>query len=479
MGGPDTPLDHARWSHERSYWLREALANDPGAPCPPLSGETEADVLIVGGGYTGMWTAHFLKEREPALDVVVLEQDICGGGPSGRNGGFVNDLAEEVETLLEVSGAGGARAVCEASGHSVRELGSWCEKHGVNAWYEPRPHLGVATSAAQDGDWRSWVDAMERLGLASGRVRELTAEDVRAICRSPVFRAGILLGLAATVQPARLARSLRRAILDQGVRVFEGSPVRRFRAGSPVEARTPGGSVRAPRAVLGINAWARRWRQFRRTILPRATYIVLTAPAPERLAELGWTGGEGIYDFRASLHYLRTTPDGRIAFGGASSRAGLGTGVGARLDYDAASVEKLVGDLHRMFPPFADVPIEAAWGGPIDVSALHLPFFGTLPPGTVHYGLGFTGGGVGPCHLGGKILSRLALGIEDDVTRLPIVGLRPKRFPPEPVLSVGAYLTHEAIVRKDDAEDAGRRAGALTTWLARRPRRLGYRIGPG
>ncbi|TMK80755.1 MAG: FAD-dependent oxidoreductase [Actinobacteria bacterium] len=140
MGGPDTPLDHARWSHERSYWLREALANDPGAPCPPLSGETEADVLIVGGGYTGMWTAHFLKEREPALDVVVLEQDICGGGPSGRNGGFVNDLAEEVETLLEVSGAGGARAVCEASGHSVRELGSWCEKHGVNAWYEPRPH---------------------------------------------------------------------------------------------------------------------------------------------------------------------------------------------------------------------------------------------------------------------------------------------------------------------------------------------------
>src|SRR2546430_1353695 len=89
MGGSDTPLDHARWSHERSYWLREALANDPGAPCPPLSGETKADVLIVGGGYTGMWTAHFLKEREPALDVVVLEQDICGGGPSGRNGGVV------------------------------------------------------------------------------------------------------------------------------------------------------------------------------------------------------------------------------------------------------------------------------------------------------------------------------------------------------------------------------------------------------
>ena len=175
--------------------------------------------------------AHFLKEREPALDVVLLEQDICGGGPSGRNGGFVNDLAEEVETLLEVSGVEGAKAACEVSGQSVRELGIWCKEQGVDAWYESRPHVGVATSEAQDGDWQEWLGALDGLGLASGRVRELTAEDVRAICRSPTFRAGILLELAATVQPARLARGLRRVILEQGVRVFEGSPVRRFRAG--------------------------------------------------------------------------------------------------------------------------------------------------------------------------------------------------------------------------------------------------------
>src|SRR2546430_9165469 len=110
MGGSDTPLDHARWSHERSYWLREALANDPGAPCPPLSGETKADVLTVGGGYTGMWTAHFLKEREPALDVVVLEQDICGSGPSGRNGGVGEGPAAGGEEPPPGAGAGGAAA---------------------------------------------------------------------------------------------------------------------------------------------------------------------------------------------------------------------------------------------------------------------------------------------------------------------------------------------------------------------------------
>src|SRR5438270_14045724 len=160
-------FDHERWSRERSYWLREALANDPGEPCPPLAGHVEADVLIVGGGYTGMWTAHFLKEREPALDVVLLEQDICGGGPSGRNGGFVNDLAEEVETLLEVSGLEGAKAACEVSGQSVRELGIWCKEQGVDAWYESRPHVGVATSEAQDGDWQEWLGALDGLGLAS------------------------------------------------------------------------------------------------------------------------------------------------------------------------------------------------------------------------------------------------------------------------------------------------------------------------
>jgi glycine/D-amino acid oxidase-like deaminating enzyme len=262
------------------------------------------------------------------------------------------------------------------------------------------------------------------------------------------------------------------------VRIFEGSPVVRFRARPTPVAQTPGGSVRAGRAVLGVNAWALNWRAFHRALIVRGTSIVITAPAPERLEEIAWTGGEGVYDVRTTLHYLRATPDGRIAFGGAGMRTSTRSRVDGRFDADGRGVRELVRDLRRWFPTFADVPLEASWGGPIDASALHLPFFGTMPGGRVHYGLGFTGNGVGPCHLGGKILSGLALDVEDAYTTLPIVGAEPKRFPRDALLVPGERIVVSAIMRKDRLEEEGRRPGPLTDALAHLPRRLGYRLGP-
>lgn len=462
----------------RSWWLEEALAADPGEPRPPLDRDLDVDVVVMGGGYTGMWTALRLMEREPGLEVAILERDICGGGPSGRNGGFLNALWEELPLLVRSVGEAGAVRTCEIAERSVAQIGQWCEEHAVDAWYTRSGHLGVATSAAQEGAWRETLDVATSLGVAEGRFEELDPHAAAQRCRSPVFRDGVLTPKAATVQPARLARGLRRAVLERGIRVFEETPITRFRAWPTVEVDTPGGRVHAGWGVLALGAYAAALPRFHRTIVPRGSYIVLTAPAPERLEELGWSGGEGIYDFRTALRYVRTTPDGRIAFGAASSRAGLGTGLGPRLDFDEVSVGKLVDDLRRWFPSFGDVPLEAAWGGPIDVTGLHLPFFGTLPGGRVHYALGFTGGGVGPCHLAGTVLSGLVLGIEDEYTTLPLVGLEPRLFPPEPLRSVGAFLTHGAFLRKDEAEDEGRGADPLTEFLARLPRRLGYELGP-
>jgi glycine/D-amino acid oxidase-like deaminating enzyme len=458
--------------------MEEALTDPAFAepPCPPLSGDVRADVVVLGGGYTGMWSAWFLKEREPGLDVALLEADVCGAGPSGRNGGFCNGLWEEADLLIEELGEEGARRTALAAESCIAEIGAWCEEHGVDAWFRPDGHLGVSTSAAQDGAWRETVAAAARLG--SDWYEQLSAERVRGRCDSPVFRAGVLAPRAATLQPARLARGLRRVLLERGVRIFEGSPVQRFRAGSPVLVETPGGSVRAGAGVFGLGAYAAALRRFRRTVLPRGTYIVLTEPIPERLEELGWTDGVGLYDFRTALHYVRTTGDGRIAFGAASSRAGLGTGLGPRLRYDEASVRRLLRDFARWFPSLEGVRFGCAWGGPMDVTGLHVPFFGTLGRGNLHYGLGFTGGGVGPCRLAGRILSGLALGVEDEHTTLPLVGLEPKPFPPEPIRSVGAALAQEAIVRKDESEDQGRRANPLVEQMARMPRRLGYHLGP-
>lgn len=460
--------------------MEEALADESlaGEPCPPLDRDVEGDVVVMGGGYTGLWSAWFLKERDPALEVVLLEQDVCGGGPSGRNGGFCNGLWEELPLLIRTLGAEDGVRVAESAERSIAEIGGWCAEHGIDAWFNAAGHVGVATSQAQDGAWRDMIDAAARLGVGEGRFIELDRSDVQARCASPVFRGGMLTPGTATLQPARLARGLRRALLGRSVRIFERTPVRRLRSGPPVVVDTPGGTVRAAAGVFALGAWASQLGRFRRTILPRGSYLLITEPAPERLAELGWTGREGLYDFRTALHYVRTTPDGRIAFGAASSRAGTGTGLGPRLRYDEPSVAGLVRDLRRWFPPFRDVGIEAAWGGPIDVTGLHLPFFGSLPRRTVHYGLGYTGGGVGPCHLGGKVLSGLALGVDDEHTRNPLVGLSPRPFPPDPFRSIGAAAAHEAILKKDESEDQGLAPGWLTGALARLPRRLGYELGP-
>ena len=466
-----------------SWWMEEARADPALAAserCPPLAGSARADVVVLGGGYTGMWTAWFLRQREPNLDVVLLEADtICGSGPSGRNGGFCYGMWEDLPSLVRHFGDVDALRLAHAAERSVTSIGDWLVEHDVDAWWTPSGHLTIATSPAQDGAWDELVSEAERLGVADGRFVPLGADAVRTRCRSPVFRGGLEQPGGVILQPARLALGLRRELLSIGVRIHEASPVARFAAGPPVRVQTTSGAeIAADHAVLGLGAWTASLRAFHRAIVPRATSIVLTRPAPDRLAEIGWTGGEGIGDWRTALHYLRTTPDGRIAFGAAGSRAGLGTGLGPRLRYGERTMLALLDDFARFFPSWRDIGFEAGWGGPMDITALHQPFFTSDASGTVHVGAGYTGGGVGPTHLGGRILSALALGIEDEVTSLPLVHRDPIRFPPEPLLSLGAAVVQAAIVRRDEAEDGGRRADRVTTFVSGSPRKIGYEIGP-
>lgn len=461
---------------DRSWWLEEALAHPEfaGPDAQALQGDTSADVVVLGGGYTGMWTAWFLKEAEPDLDVVLLEQDICGGGPSGRNGGFLNGMYEDLGTLLERFGEEGRRTA-ELAALSVDEIGTWCEAHGVDAWYGLNGDLAVSTAPAFDEAVHETVEDAESNGVGH-LYRLLTAEEVRERFDSPVARIGATMSHTAGVQPARLARGLRRVLIERGVRIFEQTPVMRFGARSAT-AETPGGTVRAGHAVLGLNAWSAVFPELRRSLMVRGTYIVATAPAPERLERMNWTGGEGVYDLRTSLHYLRTTADGRIVFGGAGHRVAPKK-VTARYRYDEGSVRDLARDFRRWFPAFDGVPLDSAWGGPIDASGSHLPFFGTLPGGAAHYGVGFTGNGVGPCHMGGKILAGMALDRDDEFTTLPLTRGPIKRFPPEPLYSPGHRLVVGAVIRRDDLMDSRRRVDPVTNALAHLPRRLGYGLGP-
>jgi glycine/D-amino acid oxidase-like deaminating enzyme len=459
---------------KRSWWLREALAAEPSLACPPLTKDVVADVVIVGGGFTGLWAAHFLTEADPNLGIVVLEQDICGGGPSGRNGGFASGWWDELDGLVALYGAEAAVRACRAVSSSIDAIGEFCAAHGVDAWFQKAGYVYAVTAAQHLAVCEHMVRAAREVG-AGNELRELTADEVRARCDSPSFRGGAFMRDGAAVQPARLVRGLRLVLQARGVAIHEGTTVTRLEPGPPASAVTPLGTVRARHAVIAVNAWAMGWPELRRRLVAWSSYIVLTAPAPERLEAIHWTGGELVSDLRTSVRYFRTTRDGRIAFGGGGGRAG--TTIGESFTKDLRAVVEAAEGFRLLFPSFADVPIVDAWGGPIDVSPTHVPAFGSLEP-NIHYALGYTGNGVAPSHLAGRVLADLITGADSDLVHLPMVNARARTFPPQPLRAFGAAVVRRAIIAKDAAEERGSKANPLAAAIAGLPRRLGYLLGP-
>jgi len=209
---------------QRSWWLREALAaeKDP-EPRPALKGDVNADVVILGGGFTGLWTAYFLTEAKPDLKVVVLEQDICGGGPSGRNGGFASGWWDELDGLISLYGRDQAVRACRAIGDSINAIGEFCSTHGVDAWYKHAGYVYAATAPQHEIVCEGIVALAREVGEPD-ELRPLSREEIRARCDSPAFRGGAFMKDGAQVQPAFLARGLRRVLLERGVTIHEGSP---------------------------------------------------------------------------------------------------------------------------------------------------------------------------------------------------------------------------------------------------------------
>jgi glycine/D-amino acid oxidase-like deaminating enzyme len=287
------------------------------------------------------------------------------------------------------------------------------------------------------------------------------------------------------VQPALLARGLRRIALERGVVIYEGSTVRprlhRHGSRTAVDVDTANGTHRltAGQVVLAVNAWGAGWRPFHRSILAWGSYMVRSEPiAEERLAELRWIGGESIYTARFNVEYFHVTRDQRIAIGSGGGVPGYDGRIGPAFTDDLDSARRAATAFRTFFPQLADVGLTDAWGGPIDVSGDHLPRFGTLQGGAVHYALGYSGNGVAPSHLAGRVLAALALGSDEPITRLCLVSPPPRGLPPEPFRYLGARVIRRAIMSREAREMQGRRAPWWLRQLTALPRRLGFHLGP-
>jgi glycine/D-amino acid oxidase-like deaminating enzyme len=242
-----------------------------------------------------------------------------------------------------------------------------------------------------------------------------------------------------------------------------------------VETKT--GRVVADAIVVAVNAAATGWRPVARHVTNFGSYVVLTEPVPDLLEEIGWTGGEAVVDGRMFLHYFRTTNDGRVLMGSGSGPIGFGGLVDERFVHDLPTAARAERGLRRLLPGLAAARVARAWGGPIDVSADHLPFFGTVPGTRIHYGLGYSGHGVGPSWLGGQILASLAVGRDDDWTALPLATRRVPSLPPEPLKRLGGGLVRAAIMACEEAEEEERRGPLVARAAAAMPRLLNMQIG--
>jgi len=450
----------------RSHWLTEALGDEQRHDdAPPLRGSARADVAIVGGGYVGLWTALRIKELDPAADVAILEADICGSGASGRNGGFVLSWWPKLASLVALCGKDEALRLVAASEQAIDEIETFAASEAPQAQMRRGGWLWTATSDAQLGAWNDVVALAEKLG--SDAFVRLTPGEIRARSGSPQHLAGVLDRSGATVHPAYLARGLRRAALARGVRLFEHTKVTAIGRQSPSILHAGQGRLTADRVVIATNAWAVALRELRRHLFVISSDMIVTGPIPERLQEIGWTGGEAITDSQTLVCYYRTTADGRIAFGKGGWAIAFGTHLPRAMERHRGRAAMVARDFRRYYPMLHDVAVDNDWAGPIDRTGNSLPIFGHLAGcERIVYGVGWSGNGVGPSVVGGKILASLALGRRDEWSQAGLVGAHARRFPPEPIRYLGAHVVREAIVRKERSEALGLAPNRVAVALA-------------
>lgn len=461
---------------DRGFWFEEAMRADPGEPCPPLRGRVRADVCIVGGGFAGPWTAIELVEREPAMRIAVLEADVCGGAASGRNGGFFSSSWHDLPAIVGLFGRDEGVRYALALADEVAEVGRWCAANDVDAWYHREGVLGVRTGTWQEGfGGGPALELCAELGLGD-RIVALDAAGCRAYVDSPRFVDGTFTPDNATVQPARLARGLRRVALERGVHVFEGTAARPVEPSPTPVVRTPYGAVRADHVVLTHGSWAASWPGFRRSFGVIADFMVATEPIPDRLEGIGWTTDVGVADGREMLFYLRRTEDHRIAIGGGATGVVYAGRVGRRATHDRRVAQVAARGLLWLFPQLEGVRFTHAWGGPIDHTAWFLPFFRTLAPGTVHAGLGFSGHGLAQTKLGGRILASLVLGARDAWSSMPVVGREIALAPPEPIRFPLVRAAAWGLESGDRREDADLPRGAVRRLIGDAPGRYRDRV---
>ncbi|MFI7606590.1 NAD(P)/FAD-dependent oxidoreductase [Micromonospora sp. NPDC049366] len=436
---------------ELSYWL--STVDEPLTPRPALPGDTDADVAIVGAGYTGLWTAYYLASADPTLRVVVLEREIAGYGASGRNGGWCSALFPTSLTgLARRHGRDAAIAMRRAMRETVREVGRVVAAEGIDCDWASGGTVVLARTDAQLGRARAGVEESRAFGFGPDDLALLDAGEAAARCGAEGVRGGTYTPHCAAVHPAKLVRGLARTVERLGVTIHERTPVRELRPGAAV---TPAGVVRAPVVVRATEGWTAGLPGLRRAVAPVYSLMVATEPLPPQTwARIGLAARETFSDHRHVIIYGQRTADGRLAFGGRGAPYHFGSRVRPGYDREPAVFDALRRTLGELFPVLGpDVPVTHRWGGPLGVARDWTASVRLDRTTGLAWAGGYVGDGVSTTNLAGRTLADLIRGVASDLTALPWVGHRSPRWEPEPLrwLAVNAGLR---VMASADAAEA-------------------------
>jgi glycine/D-amino acid oxidase-like deaminating enzyme len=435
-----------------SFWFDDI----GGLPArrPPLNGDTTADICIIGAGYTGLWTAHYLNVARPDLSVLIVEKEFTGFGASGRNGGWLTGgFAWNHARYLPKGGDSGVRAMVQAMNGTVAEVIRVASEQGIDADILPTDELMVATRPAQLARMRAEIANRLHWGEGADRISELGTADVRARIAIPGALGAMRVAGVARLQPAKLVRGIALTVERRGVRIAEGTTVTAI---APGLVTTDRGRIRAGTILRATEGFTATLPGLRRDWLPLNSAQIVTVPLPPDIWErIGWQGHEIVGDFANAYCYCQRTREGRIAVGA----RGIPYRFASRLDDqgtpDPETIRRLTAILHRHFPAARDAPIDHAWCGVLAVPRDWCATVGFDPATRIGFAGGYVGVGLSTSNLAGRTLADLALGQDTALTRLPWVNRPVRKWEPEPLRWLGVRGMYALYAAADWAEASG------------------------
>jgi glycine/D-amino acid oxidase-like deaminating enzyme len=428
---------------ECCYWL---ASRDISEPVRRLEGDSKAEIAIVGAGFTGLWTAYFLKQLAPERQIAVVEQGVSGYGASGRNAGIVSECLDHSHSLaISHFGREETAQLAHIGLQNIEEL----EQFAKGCDFERSGQLHVALTPGHVEDFENSISVARELGLTGHKL--LNAKEAQDQINSPLYQGALFAPGGGVVNPVKLVDKIKRSAMEAGVQFYERSKVEKVEAGL---IQTSSGTLKAEKIILATDAYTHHlFPELLWHFIPLYDYIIVSEPlSAEQKSQLRWNNRQGVTDGRTFFNYYRLTADNRILWGTSEAFYYAPNKVDESCDHSAQHYQSLKESFIRHFPYLSDLQFPYAWGGPIASTTRLTPFFGTVCGGKVLYALGYTGHGIGTTRIAGKILAHMALAKDNELLKLKMVNNKPFPYPPEPIRSMAVQVITKSLQKVDSGE---------------------------